>query len=426
MIDFIPLENQSREKNKIDFMGLQDNSSTAYPFEKENDLEREIERNQARLTSRGIETVAGLPGDIESFFHHVFGGTQALPTSSKLQEKSEKLSKGYLAPKTEFEKKSDTLMKDISAFSIGGPGGFARTLGIPLAATGVEESLKHLNASDRSAAYGKIGTMLALDLARIRKGAGGSAQSFANGLFKKAEHAIPEGATVDATKLKSSLDVIRKELESGGFKPSTKGALDKIRELESQIKDGKIEVKWLVDNRHAINEMIKEGGGFGFAVPKDIKKKIFSNLNKVKKTSINALEEYGEKQNPEFLKYYRPANEAYAAVQGSNLIENFMKKHFSKFLEGKHAGYLFGLGTSTALGAAKGILSHPAATGIGGAVAAPAYQAIKIFLRMKKSPTLRKYYSEIINGSLKGNISQVASNLEGLEAELKRQEQFKD
>jgi hypothetical protein len=388
-------------------------------FENENDLDREIERNEARLTSRTIETIAGLPGDLLSFVAHISGEKPILPTSGDIQKKTEKLSKGYLSPKNELEKTSDKLIKDIASFSIGPGAGFTKNLGIPLAGTAVEESLKGLGASDETASYSKMGTMLMLDLARIRRSAGGSAKDFASNLFSKAEKSIPEGTKIKVPDLEDALMKLESEFQSGGGRPSVKSALEKIHEIRSQIKDNQISAKWLLDNRQAINEVIKEGGGFGVILPKDIKQKIHINLNKVKKNSIDALIDYGKKENPEFLKYYEPANEAYAVNQKADAISNFLQKHFGNYLTNSVAKSLFG--GAGAIGA--GVLGGAKALGITAATAGtafPLYQAGKLLYKVVNSPTLRKYYSQIIEGATKGNVSEVAQNLQKLEKGLKQ------
>lgn len=112
-------------------------------FENENDIEREIERNQARLTSRGLETVLGTPGNVLAsgmpfgFAGYLLGINPEgiLPTSEQLQQFSEKESQGYTKPENEFEKFSDELFSDISAMAVPGSNGYSlmRNIGIPLA-----------------------------------------------------------------------------------------------------------------------------------------------------------------------------------------------------------------------------------------------------------------------------------------------------
>ncbi len=64
-----------------------------FPEEGENDLDRDIERNVARGTSRILETVGGLPGDLYSFAKGLFGADTDtyLPTSQSLKKFSERI-----------------------------------------------------------------------------------------------------------------------------------------------------------------------------------------------------------------------------------------------------------------------------------------------------------------------------------------------
>ena len=68
-----------------------------FPYENENDLEREIERNQAQITSRILESYAGLPGDFQSLIGSLTGLDQEkVPfTSEESAEKGLQEGEGF-------------------------------------------------------------------------------------------------------------------------------------------------------------------------------------------------------------------------------------------------------------------------------------------------------------------------------------------
>ena len=386
-----------------------------FPFEGENDLDREIERNIARGTSRIGETILGLPGDLYSFAKGLFGQNPEtnLPTSESLKKLSEKATLGYTKARNEGEEKSDEVLQDIASFMIPGAGKYnlVRNIGIPIVANLTKEGLKY-SGNEKIADAAKIGTMVALDLMNLK---GGGAKKFAGNLFNESEKLIPEGATLKSNNLQKGILSLEKSLESGGSAPSTEKALKKVNEIQSKIKNGEIEIKELIDFRKNINEIKSELGGYEVQLPKAIKKKAIANLDNVKSEVIKALNEYGSIQNPAFLKLNKSANEAYAAYESSNKISEFIKKTASSTLKTPLLKTLFGLGTGL------GTYAYPAAiakSAIGAIPVVAGYESYKILHQVIQSPTLRKFYGNILKGASTGNASQVIKNMKALDKGL--------
>lgn len=388
-------------------------------FQSEEETEREIERSKARTLSRAGEAVLGAPGDIASFVSSLFGKEQSiLPTSQTLRGLSEKATLGYTKSKTELEKTGDELISDIASMALPGSGhySFFRNIGVPVVGNLVKEGLKYLDTDQEAQSYGKVGTMVALDLLSRSSGA---TRKFAGSLFQKAEEAIPKGLSIDATGLEKSLNNLEKELSKGGLRPTTKKALEKSAEIKNEIKNGKIDAKRLAAYRPSINEAIDELGGFQVEVPKKLKPATIRNLNEVKNEVIKTLDQYGEKFNPQFFQLHRSANEAWAAYQQSNKIANFIRDKVGFAPKSKAVAALFSYAPGPALAglAALGPISATSgALGFGG------YQAYKIFERVRNSPTLRKFYLNSLKEAAAGNVSATAKNLKGLDGLLKLQE----
>lgn len=390
-----------------------------FPFEGENDLEREIERNVAQGTSRIGETVLGLPGDLSNFVRGIFGDESEtnLPTSSSLREKSEKLSQGYTKPKNEFEEKSGEVLQDIASFMLPGSGKYnlVRNIGIPIVANLVKEGAKY-TGNEKLAEAAKIGTMVVLDLMH-HKGSG--AKKYAGNLFNESEKLIPEGATISSPKLEKSLVNLEKSLSSGGSAPSKEKALKKISEIQSKMNKGEIEVKELIDFRKNINEIKSELGGFEIQLPKHIKKKAIANLDLVKNQVIKYLDEYGSTTNPEFNKLNRSANEAWGAYENSDKIATFIKKSAKGIAKSPATKSLLGLSGLS------GAVMYPAIAAKASLTAIPlyaGYESYKILHQVMKSPTLRKFYGNILKGAASGNAAQVSKNIKALDNDLSENE----
>jgi hypothetical protein len=392
----------------------------SFEGESEEETERNIDRNKARTLSRMGETALGAPGDIASFFAGLFGKEQSIfPTSSQLKEKTEKASFGYLQPKNKNEERGDELASDIASMALPGAGKYnmMRNIGIPIVANLVKEGLNYVNAGEKSQGYAKIGTMVALDLISRRSG---GVKSHLNSLYQKAEQALPEGLSFDASNLERSLNKIEKNLKMGGERPTTTKSLKKIDEIKKDIKNGKIEGKKLAAYRPAINEIIDDIGGFNFEMSRKLKPQAIRNLNEVKGEAIKSLEQYGKKFNPEYLKYSQDANEAYAAYSQSNRIANFIQNKLPYSPKSKAVQALFSIAPHATLGAV-GYLSPAAATGA--AVGLTGYQAVKILERVRRSPVLRKYYQNVLKEAASGNIPQTSKNMKALDEILLKEEE---
>ncbi len=383
-----------------------------FPLEGENDLDREIERNIAQQTSRMGESIIGAPGDIYSFVKGLFGGDSEtiLPTSKSLRDKTASLSQGYTEPKNEVEEKAGEVIQDISSFMLPGAGKYSaiRNIGIPLVANLAQEGVKYAGG-EKSSVAAKIGLMVGLDLL-VHKGKG--ARAFAGELFNESEKLIPEGATLRSSKFTKGISNLEKTLESGGSSPSTEKALKKVHEIKSRLSGNEIEVKELIDFRKKINELKSELGGFNIEMPPKLKKKAIANLDNVKKEVVTALDEYGAVHNPEFREINRSANEAYAAYESSDKIKTFLKKHATP--KSPVAKTLFGLGG--VVGYAKGASLAKLAPLTPALYAG--YEGYKVFHQVMKSPTLRKFYGNILKGAASGNASEVSRNMKALEKEL--------
>lgn len=434
--EIIPMEKYS--ENPFDIAEKQYEKEIDFPEWSEGDIERAIERNQARYLSRGLESVLGTPGNIFSFIQSLTGGrNDILPTSESLQKTSEKLTGGYTTPHSDFEKSADEFVSDVASFALPGAKQYSlmRNIGIPLVGTLAKEGIKYANDDEKNASAAKIATMIGLDLITHRrklsggKGLfGGGVKSFSGNLFRQAEEAIPEGTKINGSKLHTALNVLEDSLTKGGESPTTSKALKKISEIRNEIAagSGKIDAKRLAAYRPSINEIIESLGGFNVEVPRKLVPKTTYNLNRVKEEVVKALSEYGKEFNPKFGQLHKAANESWSAYENSNKISQFLKKKGLYVPKNPVVKSLLGLPGVGGTGYA--FATHPGLSAIGGGVTLAGsgiYKSYKVLDRIMKSPTLRGYYTNILNGALKGNIGQVSRNLKYLDNKLSNEDEVK-
>lgn len=401
----------------------QENSS----FESDEDLDREIERNQAQITSRMLERLFGTFGNAYQMTPDPLKKInpmnflyKRLPTEAKLREFSEKASGGYTKPKTSFEEKVGETAADVASFAVGGGGKTllgtsARVLGIPIAGQLAKEGIELAGGSEKTQMYGKLGTMLLMDLWGLRKGVGGGgARNFGEKSLKEAEAAIPKDALADVKVWEKSLDSLEKQFRSGITGAHTSEPLRAIKEIKGHIKNGQIEAWRFPQIRRDINKLIENMKGFSFqGPPQAIKRASVDNLNKVKSSLIQAGNRWGRSQSPEFFQKWREGNEALAVFHRSNDIARFVSKATKvknpvlKVLMGVH-GY-----------------HHPVSTiamqaGKKGAELATRFPTAMVY-RFMNSKVLRDLYTNVLKEASKGNSGAVTSGVSKLEKEMEKE-----
>lgn len=396
-------------------------------FESDEDLDREIERNQAQITSRMLERLFGSFGNAYQMTPDILKKIQPmnfllkrLPTEQKLREFSEKVSGGYTKPKTAFEEKVGETAADVASYAVGGGGKTllgtsARLLGIPLAGQLAKEGIEMAGGSEKTQLYGKLGTMLLMDLWGLRKGVGGGgAKKFGYKSLDEAEAAIPKTAKADVKVFEQKLSALDKELKSGITGPHTAEAERAINEIKGHISNGQMEAWRFPQIRRDINKLIENMKGFSFeGPPKAIKRAAVDNLNKVKSSLIQAGNRWGRGQSPEFFQKWREGNEALAVYHRSNEIARFVSKATKvknpvlKVLMGVH-GYHHPISTIGMQAAKKG------------AELATRFPTAMVY-RFMNSKVLRKLYTNVLQEAAKGNSSAVASGVAKLEKEMEKE-----
>ena len=100
-------------------------------------------------------------------------------------------------------------------------------------------------------------------------------------------------------------------------------------------------------------------------------------------------------------------------------IYNFIKKNYGDRFESAGTKLLFGLGGVSVAGTAQHFA--PGLVAAGGGIAAglgSIYQTVKVFQRIKNSPTLARYYGNVLKASAEKNTQQMIQNMEKLDKAL--------
>lgn len=411
-------------------------------------------RNLGQKTARSLETILGYPGNVKKAYQmardqlqqfispgsksfdemekEAFGTPSETdefgkprprdiffnpPTSSELREGAtkgvaERLTgnKEFFEPRGEREKAEGELVQDLTSFFMPGTGQLRliTRLGVPLVGNAAKQGLKYLGVSEENADLAKNGMMLATTLA-------GQAQpaEFAANRIAQGKAATPQGMTVFNHNLNNRLTRLNRRINQGLRVPSKSNARQGIRDLQRQTDaQGRIPMEALMDARDNVNEWIAEAGGWD--VPAPVRDRTVANLNEFKTALIRTIDENLAARVPQAAELYRTGYEAAAVVHQSNAISNFIEKHFGRKTASIGAKVLF-----PSLTAATPILPK---TALATAAVYPLYQFSKVLYRVGNSPTMGRYYLDVIAEASRGNVPAMVNSLQKLDKKLAEEE----
>jgi hypothetical protein len=359
-------------------------------------------RNVARGTARAVETVVGLPGDIEqgalsltNLARKAIGNEplkqqeSLFPTSERVRQGLTKrvekafLPEGYLEPRGSVEEFADTALSDLVSLAIPMKGK------LPLAATlkkaGVISgagNLAALAAQGLGAGEGtqsgvKLGTMLVASM-------GGQKQlvQHMNKLYQTAEESIPKNASISSSKLQPELKKLSSILDKGEMTESKQFLRDRLVSIEDKINKGTqtIPLAETWELKKNVNEWLGD--------PKLSKQseRYAMQLNH----HLNETLQEAATKHPEFVKNLREADSIYKGLHQQTKIANFLQKHVNadKLLS-PLTGVAFYLNP---IGALKG--------GIAAHGLKSVWLPAEAFAR---SPEIRKFYAKALGAAAKGN-----------------------
>ncbi len=404
---------------------------------------KEIGRFAARTASRIGETVVGLPGDIIQLERSVRRNIQdqlskiipempefikedpvrkliqkspdllgKLPTSEELKQFSSDLTNQFTDPQGTLEEFGDEIVSLGTSLLM--PAGIPKkistvlkALGKATLAKGARKGAELYGAGEGLQTATEIGTLFLTGM--IGKPI---ANAFVSDKYEKARRAIPKGTMVNTGKLSQDLKKVDAELAKG-IKTNTKSEVrSALQELESKASGGSMEVEEVVQSYHDLNERMSSKKLFDELGTSE-RRRLKSRYDLVKKEVGKNLKEYG-KHNPEFLKEWQEANQAYGTIEQSKKVSNWLSSKANKIPRHLVGAAAFEIFTGKPVIAAE-IL------GAGG-LAASGVKTGEILYRIANSPSLRKHYLDVIESITKENLPATIRSLEKLNRGLEKEE----
>lgn len=394
-------------------------------------------RKDLQKAARIGETIVGMPGNLKKAFMQTrdyfapelkeyeksLGQEEPSafmrpPTTPEIREKvtkplSESITgnKEYLEPKNEMEKFEGDVSEDLATFFMPGSNRlrFAVKLGAPIVGNLSKEGLKYLGADEETATKAKNGIMLASTIAGQS-----NPGKFAGERIQQAKQMIPDTATVDVANLANRLLSLYNRMTRGLGVPSKSRAIQGMKDLAGQVQNNRLNFKSLMDARDNVNEWISEAGGWD--VPTQIRDPMLHNLNELKKSIIKTIDENMQTRFPQVNELYKSGYEAAAVNHRSNAISNFIEKNFGRKASSVGIKILFPslAGGSALVGGPKALLAAAATV--------PLYKSGQVLYRVANSPTLARYYQDVITHSVQGNAPAMIKSMTKLDKELSKQE----
>lgn len=400
-------------------------------IEEEEPTGEKVARVGGSLIPRALEAFGGKYGDILDLARHgIVSGFEKLtgkeqPGFRKLVERevpgvhppsSEQLrglTKEFTGEKFEPRSEEEQSLQDIaSSFgSLFNPAKGAKGWLVPIgqAVTGeaAKEGIKKLEGSGFQQEASKMAAMFLIDVASR-----GNAKKFAQGLYKEAQ-AVQPNAVIDFSNNLRALDAQAVRLGKGLSTPNKAQILKPLEELRAKASSGQIPLEELIEARRNINEIRRQPALRELS--NQDKNLVRAGLNEIDGTINDAIDKYGKKQAPGWLKKYREANTAFRGLRASEAVADFVKENAKNPLLAGPAGVLFGLGSAFPLGTAGAI----------GASLATA-QTANLLHRVATNRPLLKHYTQVISAAAANDAAAMNKAMkelnDGIKESLKREE----
>jgi hypothetical protein len=272
---------------------------------------------------------------------------------------------------------------------------FRKALGVAALGTGAKEGSKILGLGETSQEAAKVGTMLVASMFNPK----GVKQLYDN-FYHEADRLVPPGTMVSARPLEAKLNNLKNKLKQGILAPSEEAVLTNLEKVAKKIKNGQVDLKEMMATNRSLNEVIGD--------PKLLKrgKTLFNELKKAVNDAIKLH------RDPEFVKNWRGANEAFGGLHESQKMTRFVSKHLGP-LPLKHA---------VLAGAGEAVAGYPEAAVPTIIAATAGYVGMKgaeLMHRIVSNPTLRKYYGDVLTHAAAENAKAMNASAANLTRALK-------
>lgn len=316
----------------------------------------------------------------------------------------------YYEPRGNIEEAAGEFAQDVTNMFLPGTRGFGllTRLGAPLVSNAAKFLTKKLSGDEKLAENVKQGTSLIATIAGLS-----NPMQMAQQRISQSRQIVPETAAFNAQNLANNFMPLYTKLNRG-FRniPSKSKLRSNLDDFASQIQPGnQMSTHSLMDAVDNINELINEAKGFD--IPKATRPQMLKNLNEAKTVLRKEVRDQ-LKQYPEALELYNTGYEAAAVMHRSEAINNALEKYAGKKLASIGLKVLF----PALAGAGKlingGFLFGP---GLGAT-----YKTGQILYRVANSPTLARYYQNIIRRAEVGNIAAMSKSITSFDKGIDAQE----
>lgn len=436
--------NRQQQPETEEDIFLKQNTPSQYQIDKRTieeseDSDLEIERHLARLTSRGIEQVVGLPGNVRELAkagkNLVQGQLEKdpfkrflkkkgidlkepdspafkalkpvddtigkyinmFPTSQEVKGFSEKITGGYTKPQGKMEEIGDEIFENIVSAALPGQGprNVYKNIAAPIAGVLGKEAVKYLGAGDKSQFLTQLGLNIVIPLM------GGNAPQYNQELWRDLERNVPNTRANAIAARQRAMDLIH-DIEVNGLGSAGEREVARVAQtFLNNTSNGQMSARQLVGMNRSLNEI---------AGDPTLMRGSRNLLNQIR-DMIQTTGKQFERLEPNFYKSWKTANEVHGAIKNSDFIAMGIEKA-SRPLVSEGARALFGAAVH---GTAKAAGTLPPLYAI--------YKGVQIITRMGRSPELMRYYTNVLTNSLRGNIAQVSSNLDKLDKALLKEEE---
>lgn len=360
---------------------------------------REIGRQIARTGARAFESIVGIPKELFQLLERgIRAGAEkitgrevpefpitevlfpGLKTAEEIRTLEKPVFREYLEPRTEKEKIVDefTSLAAPLALPVVGFGSIPRALKAAAGGIALKHTAKAMNAPESVQNLMQfVGTFAGSKIPKFK--------TYEKALYQSADTLLPAAATTSAKPILKNIETLETFASKGLKTPAKKTILDTTQQLKNVLKEDKVKIKDLIELKKDLNEIIN------FEIPQG-RKSLLKGLNR---NVGKLIEDYGKRENPEFLKSYKSANQLHGELAQSYKTDEFFK----------------GIKKLEDLGMAGAILT-------GHWKAVPAFFLAKgttsFIQNLLTRPQIRKFYFKAIEEAVKhnkGGVIQAARNM---------------
>lgn len=394
-------------------------------------------RHAARTGSRITETILGFPGDVGSIAKSILPESlneitnavipgkkllENLPTTSKLKNLSETTTEGYTSPQSSNEEFGDEVTSLATSVFTGHPSlrvapsatnllrGIGTSIGKSLGVKSVGKVAKALGASENTQKNIETGALFLTGFLGQR-----SVNQAITNQYQRAHQLSNPNALVNTRRLYNELQNAENVLTQGLMPESKRIVLAQLRPLLRRARNGNMTVGDLTQTYRDLNEIMGQRNLF-----QELNTTQLRNLRTRFNSSIrdpvnNALEGYG-RQNPNWYREWRSANQAYAANAEGNRVREWLMDH------SKPIAKALGVGALTNVFGIPHVIGTAAAGGALGATASTGYQFLN---NVVNSPVLRRHYIDLFRNVSQENLPGAINIAKKIEKEKSKQEELK-